>query len=341
MAPFPFAGYSFSMKIVIATAFYPPRTGVHATYAAGIEEGLRKLGHEVSVVVPLALPPGLSHAIYALQLFRALRDASFVLTLDTWSVGMPSYIAARLRGVPLALRIGGDFLWESYVARTGETVRLSDFYDPARKLSFKERVIMRCTRMLLAHAHLFFTTRFQRDIWKRTYQFPDERVRIIENYAPPVLGTYLPAMGLTFVSAGRPIGLKNIDLLTRVVARLANDHPGLTLDTRLLPRDEHLKRIAASYAVVIPSFSEVCSNTAFDAVVCGKPFVMTSDTGTSERLSECGLFVDTRSESALTQAIESLLDPVTYERLATNARIFAHTHSWEEIAKEIVEAVNT
>lgn len=327
------------MKIVIATAFYPPRSGVHATYAAGIEEGLKTLGHEVVICAPHLLPQGISHLVYICQLFFALRSASCVLALDTWSVGMPAYVAARLRGVPLALRIGGDFVWESYVARTGETVRLSDFYIPTRKLSWKERLISRFTRVLLKTAYPLFTTRFQRDLWKRAYDMSDERVRIIENYMPKTIGTYLPATGLTLVSAGREIGLKNTDLLKRVVARLANDHPGLTLDTRLLPREEHLKRIAASYAVIIPSFSEVCSNTAFDAVMCGKPFVMTSDTGTSERLSECGLFVDTRSESALTQAIESLLDPVTYERLATNARNFSHQHSWEDIAREIVEAI--
>ena len=327
------------MKIVIATAFYPPQSGVHATYASGIQGALQKLGHEVVICRPLPLSGGLSHLVYVCQLFFALRGAYFMLALDTWSVGMPAYIAARLRGVPLALRIGGDFLWESYVARTGETVRLSDFYAKLPRLSLKEKLIFRFTRNLLATAHPLFTTRFQCELWKRAYSVPDTRVRIIENYMPPTIGTYLPATGLTFVSAGRAIGLKNITLLERVVARLANDHPGLSLDMRLLPREEHLKRVAASYAVVIPSFSEVCSNTAFDAVMCGKPFVMTNDTGTSERLSECGIFVDTRSESALTQAVESLLDPVIYERLATNARNFSYQHSWDDIAQQIIDAV--
>ena len=327
------------MRVVIATAFYPPRSGVHATYASGIEGGLRALGHEVVICTPFRLFPGLSHFIYVVQLVFALRGASLVLALDTWSVGMPAYVAARFYGVPLALRIGGDFLWESYVARTGAVIRLSDFYAAMHGLSFKEKIIFRFTRKLLKTAHLFFTTRFQRDLWARAYGIPDDRAQIIENQVSPSLGTYLPATGLILVSAGRPIGLKNTDLLKRVVARLANDHPGLTLDTCLLPRDEHMKRISASYAVIIPSFSEVCSNTAFDAVMCGKPFVMTSDTGTRERLSECGLFVDTRSESALTQAIESLLDPVVYERLAANARNFSHQHSWEEIAQEIVREI--
>ncbi|MFZ2555386.1 MAG: glycosyltransferase family 4 protein [Minisyncoccia bacterium] len=326
------------MRIVIATAFYPPRPGVHATYAAGIEESLLKLGHEVTVVsASRALPPVLSHAVYFLRLFHALRGASFVLALDTWSVGMPAYFAARLRGVPLALRIGGDFLWESYVARTGEAVRLSDFYISPCTLSLKERIIKRFTRMLLQTAHPLFTTHFQRDLWKRVYDIPDTRIRIVENHVPPKIGTYLPATGLVLVCSGRAIGLKNIDLLRRVVARLANDHPGLELDTRLMPHNEHQKRVAAAYAVIIPSFSEVCSNTAIDAVALGKPFVMTEDTGTKERFGACGLFLDTRSESALTHAIESILDPIMYEKLATNARELAFAHSWDDIAREIMD----
>lgn len=308
-------------------------------YAVGIEGGLKKIGHEVVIArAPQRLPPVLSHFIYFFQLFRAVRGASFILALDTWSVGMPAYVAARLRGVPLTLRIGGDFLWESYVARTGEIVRLSDFYASPQTLSLKERMIKRFTRTLLRHSHALFTTRFQRDLWKRAYDIPESNISIVENYVPPVVGTYLPATGLTLVSAGRAIGLKNIDLLARVVARLANDHPGLTLDTRMLPREEHQRRVAQAYAIVIPSFSEVCSNSAADAVVYGKPFVMTDDTGTKERFGECGLFVNTRSESALTQAIESLLEPTTYERLATNARNFSFTHSWDDIAREILSA---
>lgn len=328
------------MRIVIATPFYPPHSGVLATYAAGIEEGLRKNGHEVVIArAPQRLPPVLSHAVFFLRLLNAAAGSSFVLALDTWSVGMPAYFAARLRGVPLALRIGGDFLWESYVARTGEAIRLSDFYTSARPLSLKERVIKRFTRTLLQTAHPLFTTHFQRDLWKRIYNIPDTRIRIVENHVPPRIGTYLPATGLVLVCAGRAIGLKNLDLLKRVVARLANDHPGLELDTRLLPPDEHQKRVAAAYAVIIPSFSEVCSNTAIDAVALGKPFVMTEDTGTKERFGECGLFVDTRSEAALTHAIESILDPITYEKLATHARELAFAHSWDDIAREIMDGM--
>lgn len=328
------------MRIVIATPFYPPQSGVLATYAAGLEEAFEKTGHTVMIVKSGRGPVGVRHIFFFFRIFFALSRASFVLSLDTWSVGLPALFAARLRRVPFSVRIGGDFLWEQYVERTHETIRLSEFYTAPRKYSWKEHIIFRGTRYLLAHAEaLFFTTRFQKKIWQEAYGFSSERSGIIENYFPGVAGAYLPATSLMLVSAGRPIGLKNIELLQRVVQRLTTAHPGLSLDGRLLPRQEHLKRIAASYAVIIPSLSEVCSNTAIDAVSLGKPFICTEDTGTSERLAECGIFIDTRSEASIEQAIESILDPQTYERLAANARTFSFTHSWDQIANEVLAGI--
>jgi hypothetical protein len=187
---------------------------------------------------------------------------------------------------------------------------------------------------------LFFNTAFQRDIWQKAYAMPPTRCRILENYFPPVVDTYLPARGPVLVSVARTSAFKNQAMLQRIVNRLADGHPALELDTRILPRDEHLKRLAQAHAVVIPSISEVCANTAIDAVSLGKPFVMTDDTGTKERLAACGLFVDTRSEAALEQAIESILDPIVYERLAGKARAFSFTHSWDDMAQEILHALN-
>lgn len=331
------------MRIVIATPFYPPHSGVLATYALGLKEAFEKRGDTVSVVsfdTVRALPPGIRHMVFFLRMLRAARTASFVLALDTWSVGLPALIASRLTGTAFAVRIGGDFLWEAYIARTKEPVRLSEFYSPARDLSLKERFIFRGTQFQITHASaLLFTTRFQKNLWGAAYRLSEDRVSIVENYFPPSIGTYLPARGPVLVAAGRGIALKNMDMLARAIARLRDRHPGLELDTRLLPPDEHRVRIGAAQAVVIPSISEVCSNTAIDAVSMGKPFICTEDTGTSERLKDCGLFIDTRSEAALEQAIESILDPAMYEKLAGSARAFSFTHSWDDIAREICEAV--
>ncbi len=329
------------MKIVIATPFVLPHSGVLAQYAEGLKRALEKRGERVEVVSWSDfrhVPRGIRHVLYFYRVYIRAEDADFVLALDTWSVGLPAVIAARTRGIPCAVRIGGDFLWESFIERTKESVLLSEFYEKKRKLSLKERIIRAGTDWLLRNAIPLFTTKFQREIWHRAYD-TSETATIVENYFPPIVGTYLPSRGPVFVSAGRSISLKNIVLLQKIITRLADGHPGLELDTRLLPPEEHGKRLADSYAVVVASFSEVCSNTAIDAMTLGKPFICPKDTGTSERLKECGLFVDTRSESALTGAIESLLDPVQYEKLAQAARSFSFTHSFEEMAEEIIKEV--
>ncbi len=323
------------MRIVIATPFYPPQTGVLADYAAGIERGLKRAGHTVTIVsFNRALPPGIRHIHFFLQSFVAMCDADAALALDTWSVGFPAFLAARIARVPFAVRIGGDFLWETYLERTKESIRLSDFYTAPRGLSLKEHLIKAGTSHMLKSAHVLFTTHFQEKIWKEAYTIPSKNIAHVENYIPPV--KLCEGSGKVIVSAGRSIGLKKHAHLARIITRLQAKHPTLTLDTRFLSRTEHLKRLESSYAVVVPSVSEVCSNTAIDALSHGKPFIMTDDTGTSERFGECGIFVDTRSEEALAQSIESLLDEGAYQQCRERIKSFSFTHSWDDIAREIV-----
>lgn len=331
--------YSFDMKVVIATPFYPPERGVLGVYAAGLAGAFEKRGDTV-VVVPFAdtrhLPPGLRHLAYFSRILTAAPGASFVLGLDTWSVGLPALLAAKIRRVPYVVRIGGDFLWESYIERTHSTVRLSEFYTQPRAYSLKEHFIFHATRWLLRRANVvFFNTKFQKRIWEDAYGFPSGKSHVLENYYPPV--TMYPAEARVFVSGNRSSLYKNVERLDLAFEQVRRKYPAATLDTRLLLHDEHLARNKNAYAVIVPSISEVSSNNVIDGVSCGKPFVMTDDTGTSERLQDCGIFVDTRSEEKLGEAIESLLDQTTYDRLAQNIRNFSFTHSWDEIVTEIRE----
>lgn len=326
------------MKIVIATPFYPPHPGVLAMYAEGLEGALTKAGHEVRVVSLGALkrlPPGVRHVAYAIRFAMVCAGADRALILDTWSVGVPASFVARILRVPYRVRIGGDFLWEHYLERTGEKILLSEFYTKARALSLKERVIHSLTRSLVLHAEqVFFNTRFQKEIWAKPYGL-SESARVLENMYPQKRD-FTSSVGKVFVSAHRKSLHKNEALLERVFARVKERHPEIELDTRPLPREEHLLRMAESYALVIPSISEVGSNMAIEAVASGKPFIMSSDTGTKERMAECGMFIDARSEEALLRAIESMLDADTYATYLERIRAFSFVRSWETIARDVL-----
>lgn len=329
------------MKIVIASPFYPPEKGVLGMYAEGVKTALEKQGHVVDVISygPLKhLPPGVRHIAFFFKTYTAARGSAFVLALDTWSAGIPALFASRCANVPFLVRIGGDFLWETYVERTKEIVRLSEFYAVPRKLSLKEKVIRTGTRYLVRRAVLFFNSKFQRDLWHQNYSFDASRARILENVFPAVHISEAPARRV-FVSAGRNIALKNYAELERVFALIRVTYPKAELDTRMLPPNEHRERVRDCYAVIIPSISEASSNTAIDAVAAGKPFIMTDDTGTKERLGDCGLFIDTRSESELEGAIKKIMMPDEYEYLRARIQEFSYTHSWDDIAREILTTI--
>ncbi len=327
------------MKVVIATPFSPPERGVLAVYTKGLTDAFEKRGDTVTVV-PFGdtkhLPPILRHIAYFSRMLTIAPGATFVLALDTWSVGLPALIAAKIRRVPFVVRVGGDFLWESYIERTNSQVRLSEFYARPRSYSLKEHFIFFATRWLLRGADvIFFNTKFQKKIWEDAYGFPNSKSYLLENFYPPVV--MHEAIGTVFVSGNRERVYKNNDTLERAFKRVRAKYPAATLDTSLLSHDQHLARNRNAYAVVVPSISEVGSNNVIDGIANGKPFVITDDTGTSERLGGCGIFVDTRDEKKLAEAIESLLDSSVYERLRENIRAFSFTHSWDEIAAEIVQ----
>jgi glycosyltransferase involved in cell wall biosynthesis len=184
---------------------------------------------------------------------------------------------------------------------------------------------------------VIFNTRFQKKMWDVTYGIPGSKSHVVENFYPSVRAS--EAKNKIFVSAGRGIALKNYDLLARAFETVRARHPDIVLDTRVVSHIDHQARLRDAYAVLIPSFSEVSSNSAIDAVAHGKPFLMTEDTGVKERLSDCGIFVDTRSESVLVDAIERLLDEGEYARLTKACRAFSFTHSWDDIASEIINLV--
>lgn len=332
------------MKIVIAAPFYPPESGVLGMYAQGLETALRKHGHEVIVCTYgnlRRLPAGVRHLALFFRIYNVIWQSDFVLALDTWSVGLPALIAASATRTPLIVRIGGDPVWESFVERRREPVRFSEFYAAPRRLSIKERLMRWVARLMVRDAKkLLFNTRFQKDIWQKAYGFDDSRAGILENFVAPK-GEPTPAQGQVFVAAGRNIFLKNRDKLDIAFARVRQRFPQAELDTRSLPQTEHLARLASCYAVVIASVSDIGPNMAIDAVTAGKPFVSTEDSGAKERLDGCGLFIDTRTDAAIEAAIVKMLDPAEYQRLLANVQAFSFTHSWDEMADEIVAAATS
>jgi hypothetical protein len=246
-------------------------------------------------------------------------------------------VAAKLLRRKLLVRIGGDFVWEAYVERTGDMVRLSEFYKQPRRLSVKERLIRRATLSLLRHADtLLFNTAWQMRIWQDAFKC-ETPARVLENeYPPKKTAAGSPLGKKIFVAAGRGIRYKNIPAFAESFEKAAAGRA--ELDTRALPPDEHAARNAVAYAYAVPSVSEVNSNAIIEALSYGKPFIAPLDCGMRERLDGLGVFVDTLDKRAMERAVEELLDEQKYQAYVGRISASSYVRTWADIADEILDS---
>ncbi|MBP6868933.1 MAG: glycosyltransferase family 4 protein [Candidatus Pacebacteria bacterium] len=118
------------MKMVLATPLYPPQSGGPATYARLLEEELPRYGIQVVIVKfgsVLFLPPVVRHFVYFCMLLISGIGARVLFVQDTVSAGLPAVLASRVLGIPLVLRVPGDFAWEQGVQRYGVADNLDKF----------------------------------------------------------------------------------------------------------------------------------------------------------------------------------------------------------------------
>lgn len=329
------------MKILIATGIYPPDIGGPAHYAHSLKEALEGKGYDVSVArytIEKKLPTGVRHLVSLGKLFRASSGVETIIALDTFSMGLPALVVAWILGKRLVVRVGGDFLWEQYVERTKERVTLSAFYRAMPELSRKEQIIFRLTKLLLSSAdEVVFSTAWQRDIFLAPYEIRRHRTSVIGNAF--IRHPATPQDGeKKFLWAGRRIFLKNTDTLRRAFDMVRGDHPDTSLElSEPVSHRELMEKIAHAYAVVIPSLSEVSPNLALEAIACGKPVVVTAETGIAEEIAEAALFVDPLDARDIAEKMKALLDPAEYARRAEAARTLPLVRTYDDIADDFIE----
>lgn len=331
------------MRILISTGVYPPQIGGPAQYAKNLLEEFEKEGHDVSVAkytFEKKLPVGLRHLVFFAKSFFILLSSDFAIALDTFSVGVPTIIASKLLRKKVIVRIAGDFLWESYVERTGNLILLRNFYTFKPTLSFKEKIIFWFSKEIIKKSdHIVFSTKWQRDIWLKPYSIDLEKTSIIENFFYKKEDQKYEVKN--FIWPVRPLKLKNGRLLYRAFAEAKKKDSKLILDDGRYPHDELMKRIEGCYAVILPSISDVSPNVIIDAIAYGKPFIMTEESGYAEKFKKIGIFVNPLDENDIKEKILTLSDKKVYEDYKEKILGYSYKHSYRQIAGEYLKTFNS
>lgn len=343
-------------KILICTGIYPPQIGGPAQYAKEVATELGRQGHDVKIKTynfEHKLPPIVRHDFFFWRvLFASLvGKIDFILALDTLSVGWPAVMVAKATRKKILIRTGGDFLWESYVERTGDLVLFKNFYDTCRdKLNFKERMIFNITKWTLQNAGaVIFSTKWQKDIFTRVYNLNENKNFIVENFYgdKKVSDSHASSPEKIFVAGTRQLKWKNIDTLKKAFAvaeREVLDKSGnaekISLDTQPVTHEKFLEKIKNSYAVILVSLGDISPNMILDAIRLNKPFILTKENGLMDRIKDIGVFCEPENPKDIADKIVWLSNPVNYSEQKKKIENFNFRHSWSEIVKEITDIAN-
>ncbi len=339
------------MKILILTGIYPPDIGGPANYAKQLNIKLGKLGHDIDVVtygIEKKLPTGIRHLYFLFKIIPAVLRTEFVILLDSFSVGLPGFIVAKLFRKKMIMRTGGDFVWEQYVERTGKKVLLSEFYEPLPDdLNIKEKFLLWWMRIFLHGLDaVIFSTIFQRDIFIKGYALPKSKTHIIENYYGKKFNKEKDKIRSCFgkkklyLWAGRRIVLKNISSLKEAFRLAKEKDPSIELVlSECVTHKKLLEKMREVYVVIYPSLTEISPNFILEAIMLEKPFICTRDLGFYDRIKNIGIFVNPKSVEDISEKILYLADDNNYKKQLEKVKSFNYVHTYVDIAEEFEKII--
>ncbi|MFA5889118.1 MAG: hypothetical protein WCW47_02135 [Candidatus Paceibacterota bacterium] len=331
-------------KFLIATGIYPPEIGGPAEYTKNLRDTWVKQGYGVEVKIFSKFkkyPWGLRHMIFFFYIIPSVSRSDYIVALDAFSAGVVT-VASKLFRKTIVFRTGGDMLWEQYTERTGEKVLLRDFYlTKLKKLSVKEKIIFRLMRWTLRNlSAIVWSTEWQKNIFMKPYDLENQKHFIIENYYGPKESDD-SALTKTFVASTRDLKLKNLELLERVFKRIKSKNADIELFKEPLKFSDFMYKIKTCYAVIQVSLGDISPNMILDAIRHNKPFICTKEVGIFPRIKEIGIFIDPLNEQEIEHAVLGLLDEEEYRKACDKVRQFSFVHTWEDIAKEFLEIVES
>lgn len=328
------------MKILIATGIFPPDIGGPAKYAKNLQEEFLRMGFGVKVLtygIEKKLPIFIRHIFYLAKVVLNLRKTDLIIALDLISTGFPSVLAGKIFNKKIILRLGGDFLWETYVEKTGNLIKLEEFYREMPLLPLKHKIIFSLQKFtLLNSSAAAFNTPWQKNLFEKVYCLNPGKTFVIENFFGRKIEDHNPAKKI-FLFAGRKIKFKNLKLVDAIFEELKQENRGLKLEIMdNLSQDELKEKIKKSYALIVPSITDFAPNFIIEGIAANKPFILTKHCGLAEKLKDIGIFIDPFDKEDIKSKILFLANKENYQLYKEKIANFNFTHSWQDIAQEFL-----
>jgi len=263
-----------------------------------------------------------------------------IIALDTASVGVPAALCAFIFRKRLIIRVGGDFVWESYVNRVKSNVPLSAFYKkvPTGSLSLSEQVTKALTVFVLRVAYrVAFNSKWQADIWTDEYKIDPSKVAIVHNHFERNEKVLMNRNenNKIFIASARQIHLKNMDLILEIFDELQKNGFEVGVDGGRYSHEELILRMQNAYAIIVLSVSDIAPNLILEGLALGKPFVLTRENGLDDNFLKCGIVVDVNNREDIKRGIKLLLDNGVYSDCVSHIKNLTN-RTWEQVVSDIL-----
>lgn len=370
-----------SIHVLVPTGLYPPEIGGPATYSKFLKDDLPRYGITVSVLPFREVrkyPVGLRHIIFCFQVFVHGRSADVIYAQDTFSVGIPSALAALFLGKKFLVRVPGDHVWEQGTRRFGYTLPLEEM--PAFSWKWHPAmVLMRVLqRWVITRADILVVPSRYMEKIVRGWGVPQEKIHriyngveeFVETGNKEVLRGLLRFEGTLIISVGRLVPWKGFRGLIRMMPNLKKILPGAKLliigsgpDLSSLEesakelgiendvifggeveREVLIRYIRASDVFVLNSRYEGLSHQLLEVMSVGIPAVVTNVGGNPEVIQDKvnGFLVKPDDSTAIHNAIVGLVkDTALRASIVQSAKKSLKRFSNEDMVKATAALIKT
>ncbi len=356
-------------KLLVATGIYPPDIGGPATYTVLLEKELPSRGFAVDHLAFTdfrKLPKLVRHFWYFWNCFWKSGRFDFVYAQDPVSVGLPSLLAARLRGRKFFIRVAGDYAWEQSAQRFGVKDSIDDFQK--KKYGWKVEMLRRVQKFVVGRADLVITpSNYFRKLVGGWIKNP-EKVHTIYNGIELKEGISAVRNSKMLMTVGRLVPWKGFDFLIELmnepemkgyklviigngpdIARLEQLVKNLKLEGSVellgeISREKMLKDYLMNAGIFILNTSfESFSFAIVEAMNNRLPVIATNVGSIPEliRNEEEGLLVEPNNKQQILEAIKKIRTDADFrERISSAAKNKAGEFSISRTVDNLVDLIS-
>lgn len=333
--------------IVLVTGIYPPKIGGPAHYALNLEKEYTRMGYKVTIVTYSKFDEKIPYFLRPLSIFIKVIingfSADVLVSLDNCTLGLPAGLVAKIFHIPSVVRVGGDFLWESYIERNRAHVTLPDMYNDKVTLNFKEKIIKKFVGWSMkVYKVKIFNSDWLLKIWQEPYNLTLSECKVVLNYCGPlkisqINQTQNSSDLKVFLWSSRSLYLKNEAIMDKCFDEIKRTREDIVMEKFSGNQSDLHAKMDQCYAVLLPSISDVSPNLIYESVQRGKPFLVTKYTGLPDEFKKCGVFVDPFDANDIKRGINDLLIPEKYSYFKTNISEVWKENPWEKIANDLIK----